>query len=245
MKKLLAMLISLLVLSTPVMAVESLPNPGILPDSPIYGLKRAFESIETALAFSNEAKAKVALKHAEKRLAEAKAMVEKDKPEFVEELVKEYEKNMNETNINTEKAVALGKNVTALVEHVASKTSIHLEILEEVYEKVPEKAKPGLLRAINASSKVTVEIVSRIENGEKYRERIKQEIIEKGIDKGSIKSAIDNIVEDSIPATSELEEIGQNQAQNLEQVGKQVENIASKQQEPDIERAKNVGRVGG
>ena len=241
MKKLLAILVSLLVLSAPVMAVESLPDPGILPDSPIYGIKRAFESIETVFTFSNEAKAKVALKHAEKRLAEAKAMVEKGKPEFAEELVKEYEKKMNETNANAEKAIALGKNVTALIEHVTSRVSKHLEVLEQVYEKAPEKAKPGLLRAINASSKVTVEIVSRMENSETYRERIRQEIAEKGIDRGSIKSAISDIVEDNIPTSESEEQIGQ----VSEQAKEQMKNIVSKQQEQGVEQAKNIGGIGG
>ena len=46
-------------LVTPVLAQDDLPDAGILPDSPFYGLKRGWERAIEVLTFSPEAKALV------------------------------------------------------------------------------------------------------------------------------------------------------------------------------------------
>ena len=91
---LVAILIGLLLVAAPVMAEDidvtagdsterlitaedtelELPEPGILPDSPLYGLKRGFERIQGVFKFTEKSKAEHKVKIAEKRLAEAKAV---------------------------------------------------------------------------------------------------------------------------------------------------------------------------
>lgn len=182
MKKILAILVGFLVLAAPVMAaietVETLPieEPGITPDSPLYTVDKTMEKIQLRLTTNEAKRAELRFKFAEERLAEAEEMNKKEKPEFVEELMEEYDNELQETNNEMEKAIARGKDVNELTERVAERTARHLEVLQGVYEKVPEEAKEAILHAIEMSSKHTMEIVSRSENGETHRERIKAEV---------------------------------------------------------------------
>ena len=56
---------------------EELPDPGVTPDSPLYGLDKAMEAIQNVFNSGNEEKSRYGLNIAEERLAEAKAMAEK------------------------------------------------------------------------------------------------------------------------------------------------------------------------
>ncbi|MHC1635199.1 MAG: hypothetical protein ACXQTS_01055 [Candidatus Methanospirareceae archaeon] len=44
-----------------------------------------------------------------------------------------------------------GKNVTKITELISLATSVHIDVLDEVYEKVPEQAKGAILKAKEAS----------------------------------------------------------------------------------------------
>ncbi|MBW2983911.1 hypothetical protein KY361_02250 [Candidatus Woesearchaeota archaeon] len=50
-------------------------DPGVTPDSPLYGLDRAIERVELALTLGKSAKAKKGLAHARERLMEVQAMI--------------------------------------------------------------------------------------------------------------------------------------------------------------------------
>lgn len=125
------------------LAQGELPDPGLLPDSSLYGLKKAFEAVRGVFVFGEEAKAKYALNLAEKRLAEAEAMAVKGKPEFIEELSREYEGNIVRAK---ETAVLAGEadKKEELAELVALATSRHLSILDGVEERVPPQARDSI-----------------------------------------------------------------------------------------------------
>lgn len=53
-------------------------TPAILPDNPFYGLKTAFEDLQTALTFNDTQKAQFEVKLAQERLAEIQAELQKD-----------------------------------------------------------------------------------------------------------------------------------------------------------------------
>lgn len=146
-------LLALIGLVFSVVAEEELPDAGITPDSMLYGLDRAFERISLALTFDRAAKAEKHLEFASERIAELKTMVDKGEPEFVEELKKDHERELSAVESEIEGARALGRNVTALAEHVADVTSKHIVVLERVLEKVPDQAKPAIMHAINVSQR--------------------------------------------------------------------------------------------
>lgn len=77
-----------------VSAQEDEVDPGITPDSPLYGIDRALERIRYRLTFNNESKARYGLKMAEERLAEIEYLEEKGMEELADETEQQLDKNM-------------------------------------------------------------------------------------------------------------------------------------------------------
>ena len=161
-KTILVCLLTIAILAVQVFAQEELPDPGITPDSRLYGLDRAIERLQLILTRDRVAKARLHLRLVEERLAEANTMFEKGKPEFAQSLMKDHEKEINETEVETEKARAEGRNVTDLVEHISSITYKHITILSDLLDRVPEQAKPHIEHAINVSSKGHIRALKRL-----------------------------------------------------------------------------------
>jgi len=182
---------------------RELPAAGITPDSWMYRFKRFFEGIDLFFTFDDVAKAEKYLKYAELRLTEAKEMAEKGKPEFVDDLIEEYEDNLEKANEISKIAQQVGKNVTKVTELVAVATSIHVDVLENVLEKVPEQAKPSIQRAITSSKRGNEEALNVLEKArpEKAAEihfRIAEKILAKAqekADNGEVEDVEDLIKE--------------------------------------------------
>lgn len=156
MKKIILPIIILsLFLSTGVLAQETeLPEPGLTPDSPFYFLETIAEGIGTFFTFGDLKKAERYITLAAERLTEAKAVVEKGKPELAEKTLARYENQLNNSIARAKKAQAKGQSTEKVMEVVAKvgkATSVHLEVLAEVYEKVPEQAKPAIEKAMEVS----------------------------------------------------------------------------------------------
>ena len=130
-----------------------LPDPGLTPDSPFYFLETIAEAIGTFFTFGDLKKAERYATLAAERLAEAQAVVEKGKPELVEKTLQRYEKQLNNSIARAKKAQAKNQNTEQVMLRVGKATSKHLEVLAEVYEKVPEEAKPAIENAMKASVK--------------------------------------------------------------------------------------------
>lgn len=148
----------LLVLSVPVLAQEEdtaadaseeLSEPGILPNSGLYGLKRAGERLGNLFYFRAEAKARRKLELAERRLAEANAMAEQDLDEYVDELSDEYEENLEEANeiAKLSKEEKLRERLAKMLSKATAKHLKFLEKAERKVEKFSEKAKRVIERA--------------------------------------------------------------------------------------------------
>ncbi|MBU2577520.1 hypothetical protein KKA69_01675, partial [Patescibacteria group bacterium] len=105
-----------------------------------------------ALAKEDPEKAtEINLKAAEARLNRAKAKAEEGETEEVEEAIEEFENQHKFGEEISQIAQGLGKDITTVEQLVGKATSIHLEILAEVYEKVPEQAKPAIEKAMGVS----------------------------------------------------------------------------------------------
>ncbi len=135
-----------------VSAQESdLPSPGLLPDSPFYFLETIAEEIVTFFTFGDLKKAERYATLAAERLAEVQAVVEKGKPEFVEKTLERYRMQLQNSIARAEKAQTKGQSTEQVMAKVGRATSKHLEVLAEIYEKVPEQAKPAIEEAMKAS----------------------------------------------------------------------------------------------
>lgn len=86
----------------------------------------------------------------EGRLNRARAKAEEDEFEEAENAVGEFEVLSGFGEEISEIARGLGKDTT-VEQLVGRATSIHLEVLAEVYEKVPEQAKPAIEKAMGVS----------------------------------------------------------------------------------------------
>ncbi|MFO7818894.1 MAG: DUF5667 domain-containing protein [Halanaerobacter sp.] len=100
MKKIVIILLALSLLAPGVYAVEKDAQEEeddlIAPDSKFYFLDRLKEKIDLFLA-SDEEKAKLKTEHGKERLAEAKKMMEQDKPEKAKQALKEGMQNLGQS----------------------------------------------------------------------------------------------------------------------------------------------------
>lgn len=169
MKTIPIILLALMLVPLNVTGQEELPDPGITPDSIFYGLDKAFERVQLALARDEVSKARLRLELANERIAEGKSMAEKGRLEYLPELAEAYEENLGKSQELAEAARAKGRQTFILDELVALATSVHIDVLEGVLEKVPEQAKPAIERAITSSARGQEESLDRL--GEVVPER--------------------------------------------------------------------------
>jgi|GEM_PF-382315 len=135
-----------------VLAQETeLPDPGLTPDSPFYFLETIVEEIGTFFTFGDLKKAERYAVLAAERLAEARALVDKDKPELAEKTLARYQTQLEKSMERAEKAQTRGKSTEEVMTRAGQATSKHLDVLAEVYEKVPDQTKPAIERAMEVS----------------------------------------------------------------------------------------------
>jgi len=155
-----------LLLSANVFAQE---EPEILPDDSLYQAKRQMETAQLNAGFDPLEKATLHTKYAKERLAEVKAMISKGKPEFVEGLLKDYEKATGEAMNEINRAQAQGRDVSEALEAVERSTKKHTEVLTDLLGKVPEQAKPAIRHSIEASKRgrnIALDTLRKIQRGE-------------------------------------------------------------------------------
>ncbi len=181
---------------------DNLPDPGLLPDNPFYGLKRAWEAIGTAFTFGDEAKALGALELAQTRLAEAQAMANTGKPEFVESLLEDYGNSAHDA-IETASSLGDENDKEAVMEKVASATTKHLSVLDDVQDKVPDDVKDVVSaardRAMRGSTQALMVLAQEnpqvaaeiaVDAADNRVDRIKQ-AVSKGDDEEALQAAED------------------------------------------------------
>jgi len=95
--------------------------------------------------------AEINLAAIEGRLNRAKAKADQNNTEEVEDAINDTEKLFKFGEEISEVARGLGKDTTTVEQLVAKATSIHLEVLAEVYEKVSEQAKSAIEEAMARS----------------------------------------------------------------------------------------------
>ncbi len=130
---------------------NDLPEPGMLPDSPFYFLKSWSEGIGTLFTFGEVKKAERFLDLSERRLSEAKALVEKDSMEYATKAIERYEEQLERALQRAERGKEKGKGTDEVLERISEATLKHQGVLVDVYEKVPEEAREGIKRAMENS----------------------------------------------------------------------------------------------
>jgi len=129
------------------------PAAGLLPDNYMYGFQRFFEQLQLFFTFNSHDKANLHLQFAAKRLAELNQSIAEGKNQNMPGLEKDYENELNQTQREFNSTRALGQNVTALAEHVASETYKHTLVLQNLLNESENETRPGLENALNNSQK--------------------------------------------------------------------------------------------
>lgn len=170
-KKVIAIFLVLVFLFTGVAygQTNDLPDPGMLPDSPFYFLKSLSENIGTIFTFGDNAKAGRFLNLSEKRLSEAKALADKGNTEMAERAIERYQEQVENALSRAERARERGEDTDDILTRVSEATLRHQETLADVYEKVPEEAKPAIKRAMEKTMRGNEEAMKAI-SGEKREE---------------------------------------------------------------------------
>lgn len=137
---------------------SDLPDPGLMPDHPLYFLDKWAEKIDLWLTFKIEKRAEKALKYADEKLAEIQALAESKKAKIQERKQKLIEKALKLQELYQErakeelnKAEEVGKNIEQLKERATERFMRHQEVLEKVLEQVPEVAKKAIEEVIDNS----------------------------------------------------------------------------------------------
>ena len=132
----------------------ALPDPGLLPDSPFYFLKRIFEEAGTLFVFSREARLDRFIALSERRLAEVRALFDKEKTERALTALDRYGRARTRVENQFRRVEERGDDTKDLAKKVEESIAKHVVVLEEVLKRAPEAATEGLRRAIESSTKV-------------------------------------------------------------------------------------------
>jgi len=106
--------------------MESLPDPGITPDSPFYFMDKWGQSISMMFTFGLENKMNKSLQFAEEKLAELEAMAAQNKAKFMERAAKEYRHYLDTATQNMAKAMDEGMDPS---EQVTTMMAKHISIM--------------------------------------------------------------------------------------------------------------------
>lgn len=145
----------------------SLKDVGLLPDSFLYPMKTWWEEVRLFFAFSDEKKAELELKFANRRLLELKKLCdEKDKCELAEKLAPKFQNRIERAIQKMEKAKENGKSVDEIIEKLKENQERQQAVLEKVYEKVPEPAKESILEAMEKSAEGLNNAIQNVQGSE-------------------------------------------------------------------------------
>ncbi len=157
---------------------------GALPGDWDYGFKRFFENVDKFFTLDKSESAKKHAKYGLMRAMEAHVLsgkaqrlaAEGDEAGAnstlaeVEKLADEQTDELEDAQTDLESAVTDGSANETEVEQVQNYTRNSIIVLQRVYEKAPEAAKDGLLRALNNSIGNYERHVEKVEEKERERE---------------------------------------------------------------------------
>lgn len=127
-------------------------DPGILPDSPFYALKRLGENVGTFFTFNKAEKAERLSGLAELRIAEAQEMIKKGKTEHATRAVQDYERQIRKATSYVDALEQGTAKTTAAAESVSETAVQQQKILTTLFNEVPETATGAIGEAITTSS---------------------------------------------------------------------------------------------
>ncbi len=140
-------------------AQESLPTPRVLPGSILYPLKMLGENIRSIFSFGFETRMKRAQELAAMRLAEIKALAEKDGLIGLNLAAERYQRQQEKM---VELASRKDEIQEELTDRVVKTASRHLQILDQIAEQSSEQSRSALARARLAAQRGQVRVITAL-----------------------------------------------------------------------------------
>lgn len=153
------------------LAQTTFSNPGMMPDNPLYFIKRMGENLRLMFAFNSADRTQLHLEFAKTRLAEAKTLINENKTEKAKQAIGDFDKEINMINIT--KGIGNNVSVIAKSDDILGKSAL---VLGLVLENAPEEAKPAIENALNNSLEKKAMIENKTRNAIEIKNRIMNEI---------------------------------------------------------------------
>jgi len=139
----------------------SLPFPGILPDHPLYFLKRLRDTILEKLISDPIRKTEFYILQADKRLAMGNLLMEAGKGTLGESTISKAEKYMEQAISGMALHKKNGGSVPGyVIERLEKATAKHQEVITELLNKAQETEKAGLQGSMKLLQEITASIAS-------------------------------------------------------------------------------------
>ncbi|MBI2672838.1 hypothetical protein HYX19_01120 [Candidatus Woesearchaeota archaeon] len=230
MKKILVILMSVLLLNFVYAHEGKVVDPGITPDSFLWGLEKALDNLNLLLTFNSAEKAKKGIEIARERLEEVKVMVEENKLDAAEKAkeeqvkilskVKESVSNIKEENSTkqVEKVIEIEKELEDFdgdVNDVADNLKIKIEVkgtlneqqkalLDSLLSTLQDKTGEVKIEIKNKKDKTKIEI--KQETGKSEKE-VEDEIKDVEEEKGLLDIKKEKAMEEIKDAKEDLQEL--------------------------------------
>ncbi len=115
------------------------------PDSVLYPLKQKIEEARSYIAFSKLSRAAVSAGDAGKRLDEIKTMVNKGKPQYVSELLANYDRQIGNAQNLAAAAKQEGDDITSVTGMIDATRARHDALMKEIFGRVPASIQAVIL----------------------------------------------------------------------------------------------------
>jgi hypothetical protein len=172
---LIIMLFAGFLLPKSVLAEDELPDPGTLPNNPLYIFERIAEKISDFFVLDPERKVERALERAQERLSEFRAMagIENVGEDALNRAANRYQDRINKAVMALEK-IRTHERAGELAERISNAVMKHQTILLDVLGDAPQEAHDGIVNALESSSKGVENVINIFPEGE--RERVRSRI---------------------------------------------------------------------
>ncbi len=250
-KNILVTLILLTIFMLPLSSSKTTEDPGVTPDSFLWGLDKALDQLNLLLTFNEGEKATKGLEIARERLLEVKAMIEENKLEAAEKgkdahgktlvKVKESIASLEEDDSiqEIEKIVEIEKELEEHEEEIEQKSG-ELKIKIEIKGQISQEQKDLINSILSSLENKTGEVEIEIENKKnKTKIKIKQET---GKSEEEIEEEIEEIEEEKGLTAIKKERATEQIEDAREEIVEAVEEKLSKQENkfPGINAAENL-----
>jgi len=124
-----------------------------LPSSPLYFLKKTWETVKGWFIFNTENKIKYGLDLANQRLEETEKLILNKKTDLVDESLNRFNEQMAKVNSNIEKAEKKGKDLTGIYNLIQQNKEKHQTVLNQLQAQLPDSLQDIITNVKDVSQK--------------------------------------------------------------------------------------------